>query len=95
MIVFKALLKLPFWWLANIGAALSQLVSALLGGDPDETVSSRLGKARNKGVRWVLPLCSLLDMIHPDHCTKSALWDKDEGTRSLLSRWRNYLEAGK
>jgi hypothetical protein len=28
----------------NLGAAVSQLVNAVFGGDPDETLSSRVGK---------------------------------------------------
>jgi hypothetical protein len=51
--------------------ALDQLLNTVLGGDPDETVSSRAAKARARGVTWGCVLCRALDAVHRDHCTRS------------------------
>ena len=65
-------------YLFGLAIAIDQLVNALLAGDPDETLSSRCGKrAMVKGCWLCLGLCSLLGLIHRDHC----LWaiEHDEG----------------
>jgi hypothetical protein len=67
-------------WFWNILIGVDQLANAILGGDPDETLSSRMGKKIAKGaetnnVYWLI--CWLLDKIDPDHCQKSI--EKDEG----------------
>ena len=48
-----------------------QLANAALGGDPDETVSSRAGRARSRGRWWGCILCSVLDRLDRDHCSRS------------------------
>lgn len=52
--------------------------NALTGGDPRETISSRMGKlvAKEKCVFCML-LCSLLNKIDPNHCQTSI--DDDVG----------------
>lgn len=69
-------LKKYFW---NNLIAIDQRVNVLFGGDPDETISSRMGKAieRNECLvcRWI---CKLLDIIDPGHCNKSI--EIDEGS---------------
>lgn len=57
----------------NILVALDQLLNTILGGDPQETLSSRAAKARLKGKAWGCLLCRLLDRAQKDHCTKSLL----------------------
>lgn len=50
----------------NVLISVDQLANALRLGDPDETISSRLGKLklRNKGkIPWKKPLSKLLDKI--------------------------------
>ena len=47
-----------------------------IGGDPDETISSRAGK-RVESCRVCRGLCWLLDKIDPRHCHKSI--EADEG----------------
>ena len=59
--------------------ALSQLLNTLLGGDEDETLSSRAGKSRARGRRWACVLCRLLDALDRDHCRKAI--EADEGRR--------------
>jgi len=70
-------------YLWNVLIGLDQLLNAVLGGDPDETISSRMGKQthRCRLCRWV---CRLLGKIDNDHCLKSIEpdrgkpWTKDD-----------------
>ena len=70
----------------NVGVMLSQNLSVMLGGDPDETVCSRAGKAARAGKWWAIHmLVPFLNwfMGEPDHCYivieddegKKAVWD--------------------
>lgn len=68
-------------WVLNVLIALDDLLSAILLGDPQETISSRLGKAMLKGARWACLLCRLLDRIQPDHCLHSI--ERDRGSKRL------------
>lgn len=65
----------------NILIAIDQLLNALLGGDPDETLSSRLGKYQHRCVicRWI---CKLLDLIDYRHCQDAI--EKDEGKDEVI-----------
>lgn len=74
-------LKRYFW---NILIWLDQGANVvLLGGDPDETLSSVFGK---KVRRNVCPICKffcyLLNKIDPNHCEKSI--EHDEGKDAVL-----------
>lgn len=60
-----------FW---NILVSLDQLANTILGGDPDETISSRI--AKRKCLLCKL-FCFVLDLVHSDHCAKSI--EADEG----------------
>lgn len=72
----------------NLLLALDQLINAITAGDPDESVSSRVGKCRrgDHGRVWQLvaaPLARILDAIFGDgHCLASI--ESDEGARDLL-----------
>ena len=55
-----------------------QLLSAMSNGDPDETISSRLGKSRGRCVLCRVA-CWLLDRIDPDHCSRAV--EPDRGAR--------------
>ena len=63
----------------RVAVAIDQLFNALLGGDEDETISSRAEKARRKGKRWGCVLCRILDWLDKDHCTNSI--EPDEGEK--------------
>lgn len=65
-------------YLYNLLIAIDQLVNTILGGYPDETISSRMGKrvAKNDSLLCNL-LCKLLNLIEKDHCIKAI--EKDEG----------------
>jgi hypothetical protein len=72
--------------LYNIGLSLSQLGNALLGGDPDESLSGRCGKGRERGsLGWTIA-ATLLDVawwpFERDHCRNSI--ERDEGAAAAL-----------
>ena len=54
-----------------------QLMNAALGGKADETISSRVGRARDRGSSSAAKLCDVLDWLDPrdgdglsgDHCS--------------------------
>lgn len=66
-------------YLARVFVALDQLLNALLGGDEDETMSSRLGKDARRGRIVGCVLCKMLDLIDKNHCEKAI--ERDEGKR--------------
>lgn len=73
-------IKQYFW---NVLIAFDQLINALLGGDPDETISSRMGKLIEQDK---CPFCywictHFLHKLDPNHCQKSI--ERDEGDDEL------------
>jgi len=52
--------------------ALDQYANTLLGGDPKETISSRLGRGQARGCKLCYILCSFLNLFDKDHCKKAA-----------------------
>lgn len=60
-------------YLFNILIAIDQLGNTLFGGDPQETISSRMGKhlAKHDNCPFCSFLCKLLNYIQKDHCIKS------------------------
>lgn len=79
-------MKAYFW---NILIAIDQLVNTLCGGDPDETISSRLGKwvisGENKhGLRKVIfqIVNFIVELFEKDHFKKSI--ETDEGSRKVI-----------
>lgn len=64
----------------NILVAIDQFWNTVLGGDPDETISSRAGKAAREGKRWGCILCRFLNVFEKDHCKLSI--EEDEGGRA-------------
>jgi len=63
-------------YLFNILISIDQLGNTILGGDPDETLSSRMGKRINTCV-FCRFFCWVADKIDPNHCVKSL--EHDEG----------------
>ena len=71
-------MKNYFW---NILISIDQFVNTVFGGDPDETISSRLGKNRNQN--WFTrQLSKFLDLFESNHVEKSV--EKDEGDNKSL-----------
>lgn len=57
--------------------SIDQLVNTLLGGYPDETISSRLAKKARKGEKVGIVGCKILDVFDKGHCEKYI--EEDEG----------------
>lgn len=69
---------------------IDQAANTVLAGHPEETISSRLGRARIQGYRfwWVRFLRFVVDVLSypldgPDHCVRAA---KHEGLKMNLNR---------
>ena len=73
-------------YIANILITIDRLANVLLGGDRDETLSSRMHDCSY----WpCLIICWLLGLIDPNHCYKSfkANDDPDKGAEEIW-RWK-------
>lgn len=73
----KSYLQIIGVYFKNILISLDQFLNTLCGGDPDETVSSRLGKYYKDF--W---LYDVLDDIEKNHCETSI--ENDEGDNAIL-----------
>ena len=58
----------PRRWVMNMLIALDQLGNSMMGGSPDETISSRSARAAQKGHRWGRWMCKGLNWLDPNHC---------------------------
>ena len=70
-------------YIFNILVAIDQLANTILAGDPDETISSRVGKRVEAGTA-TLPeryLATILDWLDPNHVIDAI--ERDEGRNSL------------
>lgn len=63
----------------RLAVSYDQLANTAFGGDEDETISSRAGKAAREGKWWACRLCRLLDRFDPNHCENNI--EQDEGKR--------------
>lgn len=62
----------------NILISIDQFFNTLTGGDPDETMSSRMGKHLAKhDCPFCNLMCKFLNLFQKDHCVKAI--EKDEG----------------
>lgn len=68
-------------YLWNLLIAVDQLLNTLAFGDPDETLSSRLGKASGR-CALCRAICRLLNRIDARHCEKSI--ELDEGKNGII-----------
>jgi len=78
-------------YLINILISVDQLFNTLLGGDPDEVYSSRLGKLKVKHggkIPWRRPVSKMidwgLDKIDPNHSIDAI--EEDEGKEAILDK---------
>jgi len=75
-------------WAFNYWIAVDQLANSLTLGDPDETISSRMGKwsmAEDPGMfRYATSgtICFFLDIVDEGHCTNSI--EHDEGGKAVV-----------
>ena len=70
----------------NVLISIDQLGNTLIGGDPDETISSRAGKSvqrnsSNRGGVWYV-LCRMLHWIDKNHCLDAI--EEDEGKHRII-----------
>ena len=66
----------------NILIAIDQLLNTILLGDPDETLSSRMGKRAKNGDKLGKIVCKFLDLFDKGHCEKSI--ENDRGSKGLM-----------
>jgi len=78
-------------WLLNILISIDQLGNTITGGDPDETISSRIGKMKVKHggrIPWYRPLSKVvdwgLDKIDPNHSIDAI--EQDEGKDAIVDK---------
>ncbi len=72
-------------WIKNILISLDQLANTILGGDPDMTLSARLG--RNYRGTWIERLVDWMFAWQKrpgGHCENSDWWEQDEGKDAVL-----------
>ena len=78
---------LKYFW--NILIATDQFFNTILGGDPDETMSSRFGKwlrLPHNTARWKIAyvICRVLHFLDSGHCDKSI--EEDEGGNAAIRK---------
>lgn len=56
-------------WLLAVAIGVDVLANAIMGGLPHETISHRLGRARQHGSVVAAVLCIPLNLISRDHCS--------------------------
>ena len=71
-------------YLMNILLLLDLAANTVLGGDPQETLSSRFAKAAQDSKWYGRWACRLLGWVDPGHCQKAL--DPHEGDRAVW-RW--------
>lgn len=69
-------------WLRNFLITVDQFLNTLALGDPDETISSRLGKAARRGNKVAHVMCHMIGwLLGPDHCNHAI--EEDEGMEAV------------
>ncbi len=70
-------------YLHNFVIATDQLLNAIAGGDPSETISSRVGKRADQGNRAAKAFCWVIGLVlGHDHCHDSE--EPDRGSKAVL-----------
>ena len=67
-------------YVRRIFISIDQFFNTLAGGDPDETISSRLGKKARQGNLWAKVSCWLIGKLffhNTRHCSEAI--EEDEG----------------
>jgi len=79
-------------YIFNLGIMVSQVTSTILGGDPDETISSRCGKASKCGNHFASAILEpTLNFIFMDekHCEEAI--EADRGDAEIWD-WCKYTQ---
>lgn len=76
-------------YIKNILISIDQFINTIFGGDPDETISSRLGKWHQTGLnttgirKIVYKIVNfIVELFEQDHFKKSI--EEDEGNRKII-----------
>lgn len=76
----KSILAFIKLYVFNLLVSIDQLANTLLGGKPDETISSRAGKGALTGSVFWVTVAGVIDFIflpfERDHCFNSIEWDE-------------------
>jgi len=80
-------------WLFNILIGIDQLANAILGGDPDMTISGRLG--RNYKDSWMARFVDWIFLWQKrdgseSHVENAAYWERDEGSDAVIALSKKY-----
>ena len=67
----------------NLLIALDCLGNAVIGGNPHQTISARLGRAQLRKSKYGAWLAKILDWIDPKHCENAAKY----GDRGKEVEW--------
>lgn len=80
-------------WLRNCLIALDRLGNALWGGDPDETISSRLGKMHQADAKGKVDMRPVPEVVHDalneiqtDHCERAIDESPRAGDEAVVDR---------
>lgn len=77
--------KNVLWGIAGIFIALDRALNAVLGGDPDMTISGRFGVAIAQGrCRLCGFVCRALDLVDKGHCARQARRERAEGDDEVV-----------
>lgn len=86
-------------YIGQLLLALDQLGNAILAGDHDETISSRLGKmvVENKvdGKPIVAALVKILDELDKNHCLDAIEWDRGKTFDEIFGTYIPHRRDGK
>lgn len=82
-------------WMLNVLISVDQLGNVIFGGDPDETISSRLGKLKVRhggAIPWHRPVAKVIDWglekIDLNHSIDAI--EYDEGKDAILDKEEIY-----
>lgn len=76
-----------------IALAYDQLGNTAFNGHEDELISSRAGRALQRGRKWACYLCKMLDWFDTNHCVKSIeRWTIYRDKRRLQHEMERALE---
>jgi hypothetical protein len=60
---FKVFFLLLFQYAVNYFNLTDHILNTILLGDPDETLSSRIARARQAGHKWAMVMCNVLTFL--------------------------------
>lgn len=70
-------------YIKRVLVAFDVFCNVVLGGNMDETISARAGRAKDNGWKWGIWLADLLNWIQPYHVQLAILHDKQRADRVI------------